>query len=181
MKAQIPATCLALALGTAALAAGASGRDGGTIRNSGSTNAPGYTIKVWSDGSTWAVHSGRTGVALGTPFTGRVPAALARQFLEDAKEARAAHAPAARCMKSASFGSVTSAVYHGWTSPDLQCPVAGGLAELASDVDRIVKSTGAAAMPGRRIPMLPNEPRRVPAEGSTSQPSATPEPAAPAS
>lgn len=181
MKGHIALACLALALGSGALAGAAFSRDGGVIRNSGSTNAPGYTIKVWSDGSTWAVHSGRTGSPQGTPVTGHVPESLAREFIEDAREARAKHAPAARCMKSASFGSVTTVLYHGWTSPDIQCPVAGELSELKTAVNRIVSLTGAEAMPGRRIPMLPNEPRRVPTEGASSRPSATPEPAGPAS
>lgn len=163
---------MALTLGCAALAA-AQARDGGIIRNSGSTNFSGYTIKVWSDGSTWAVHSNRGGNPLGSGVSGHVPQTLARTFLQDAEQARKNRIVAEHCMKSASFGSVTTAQYHGWTSPDLECPGDGFVVALAADAHKIAALLN---IQGSRRGLLPNEPRRVPVETSPAQASPTPEP-----
>lgn len=163
------------------LAAAAPLRDGGVIRNSGSTNASGYTIKVWSDGSTWAVHSNRAGVEMGAPVTGHISSALAKTFLRDAEQARKHRVVSQPCMKSASFGTTTVARYHGWTSPDLECPGDGYVVALAADAHKIAALLKIQGMPGHPIRLLPNEPRRVPAETSSGRPSPTPEPAPPAS
>lgn len=181
MKRQIAAISMALALGCAAFAA-AQTRDGAVIRNSGSTNFSGYTIKVWSDGSTWAVHSNRLGTPVGQPVTGHIPVNLAQTFLNDAQQARRNRVISRPCMKSASFGTVTSVEYHGWTSPDLECPGDGFVVALGADAHKIAAQLQIQGT--RRIPMLPNEPRRVPVEGPsapTGQPSATPEPGTSAS
>lgn len=77
-------------------------------------------------------------------------------------------------MKSASFGTVTTAEYHHWTSPDLECPGDGFVVALAADAHKIaalLKIQGE-----HRIP-LPTGPRRVPVEGGPTQASPTPEPA----
>lgn len=172
MKRQTAALTMALALGCAGFGL-AQMRDGGIIRNSGSTNFSGYTIKVWSDGSTWAAHSDRTGNAVGTPVTGHIPATLAQTFLHDAEQARKNRVISEHCMKSASFGTVTTAEYHGWTSPDLECPGGGFVVALAADAHKIaalLKIQGT-----HRIP-LPAEPRHVPVEGAPAQATATPEP-----
>lgn len=149
-------------------------QDGAVIRNSGSTNFSGYTIKVWSDGSTWAVPSNRAGTAAGTPVTGHIPANLAQRFFQDAQQARKHRVIAEHCMKSASFGSITTVQYHGWTSTDLECPGGGYVAALAADAHKIAALLKIRV--GHRA-LLPNEPRRVPTEGSPSQASPTPEPA----
>lgn len=179
MKRRMAAVTLAAALGAAAAASAAFTRDGAVIRNSGSTNFPGYTIKVWSDGSTWAVHSNREGTALDAPVTGRVPKELAVKFLTEAREAKEHGATSRPCMKSASFGSRTMVLYHEWTSPDLECPAAGYAVPLGADAHRIISLV--KFRPPHRIPLLPNEPRRVPSESPSGQASPTPEPAPSAS
>ncbi|HET9096107.1 MAG TPA: hypothetical protein VFN37_05570 [Candidatus Baltobacteraceae bacterium] len=173
MKRQMAAISMALTLACAAVAA-AQMRDGAVIRNSGSTNFSGYTIKVWSDGSTWAVPSDRAGTAVGTPVNGHISAALAQTFLRDAQQARRNRVISEHCMKSASFGTVTTVLYHGWSSPDLECPGGGFVVALGADAHKIAAQLKIAG--GRRT-LLPNEPRRVPTEGTPSQASPTPEPA----
>jgi hypothetical protein len=73
-------------------------------------------------------------------------------------------------MKSASFGSVTTVNYHGWTSGDLECP---GNPAFSSDVHAIAQAVIGVQTPTRRIPRLPNEIRRP--EGSPVQPTASPD------
>lgn len=136
----------------AVIAASASpARDGAVIANSGSTNVSGYTISVWSDGAVSAQRS-----SAGPQTSSRISSSLVTPFFADLKQAkRAGSAAELHCMKSASFGSSTHVTYHGWTSPDLECPGAG---PLATDVHAIVQ---AVALPAaQRRPMLPNEPRR---------------------
>ncbi len=127
-------------------------RDGAIISNTGSTNFAGYTIQVWSDGSSTA---------------GRIPAALVQKFFSDAKAARGLQPAGPHCMKSASFGSATSVWYHGWTSADLECSGAGTLQALAADVHQIVSTLGVQGKP-HHIPLLPNELRRLPVEATAS-------------
>lgn len=161
-----------LALTVACSAAGAAVartvvRDGGVIRDSGSTNDLGYTIKVWSDGRTWWAASDKQGTITGAPHPGRVAPALARRFLADAQAARDARASVPACMKSASFGSTLTVLWHGWVSPDLSCPGGDAAARrLRADVLAIRTATGAAG--SARSLRLPNEPRRAPAEPSPS-------------
>jgi hypothetical protein len=80
-------------------------------------------------------------------------------------------------MKSASFGTSTVVTYHHWTSPDLECPGDGYVIALAADAHKIAALLKIQGERGHAVRLLPNEPRRVPAE----QPSATPEPHAAAS
>jgi len=101
-------------------AAGAS--DGATIVDSGSTNTLGYKIDVWSDGSAKLQVQNRIGVANGSPKTFTVPPEQTARFFADLKAARQAQVAGAPCMKSASFGTSTHVAYHGWESPDLDCP-----------------------------------------------------------
>jgi hypothetical protein len=147
-------------------------RDGAIIQNSGSTNASGYTIMLWSDGSAKAVASDRTGAQFGTPATGRVPMDVVRRFFADAKAMKAEGKVTERggCMKSASFGSVTVVKYHGWTSTDLECPQGGA---LAGDAHAVASALGLpkAGNSLRRLP--PNELRRP--ESTPAQASPSPE------
>ncbi|HET6896592.1 MAG TPA: hypothetical protein VFH72_14505 [Candidatus Baltobacteraceae bacterium] len=177
MKRQIAALGMAAALGCSGAASASNIRDGGVIRNSGSTNFSGYTIKVWSDGSTWAVHSNRAGTPIDRPVTGHIPEDLARRFLDDAKQARKNGDVSQPCMKSASFGTSTVVSYHGWTSPDLECPGGGFIETLGQETHKIAALLKIEGVQPRRIPRLPNEPRRVPSDSPSGQPSATPEPA----
>src|SRR5690348_13749410 len=168
----------AIGVGAALLCIGvaiaASGRDGAIIRNTGSTNFPGYTIKVWSDGSAWAVRANRTGQQTGRPSTQSIPKELAQKLLADAKAAKlSGHVIGQSCMKSASFGSTTVVEYHGWTSPDLECPGDGFVIALGSDAKKIAAALQIINAPTRRG-LLPNEVRRPP-ESAPTQPAPTPE------
>lgn len=177
MKRQLAALAMAIAFGCLGAASASNIRDGGVIRNSGSTNFSGYTIKVWSDGSTWAVHSNRAGTPIDSPVRGHIPADLAKRFLDDAKQGRKNRDISQHCMKSASFGTSTVVVYHGWTSPDLECPGGGFVETLGQQAHKIAALLKVAGVQPRRIPMLPNERRRAPGDTQSGQPSATPEPA----
>jgi hypothetical protein len=171
-----------VALGVVALTAAAVGciamaarpRDGAVIHNTGSTNFSGYTIKIWSDGSASAVQSNRGGMTTGKPVSGRVDVNLAHKFFTDLKAAKeSGHVISQSCMKSASFGSTTVVQYHGWTSPDLECPGEGFVVALAAEAHEIAQALQVRRAPVRR-PLLPNEPRRVP-ESFPSQASPSPE------
>lgn len=169
MKASTMLLAAVLAGLAASSALGASERDGATIQNSGSTNSAGYVIKVWSNGTTSVQSANRAGVTTGTPRQVAVPQSLVQQFLTDVRTAKnQGHGPTVRCMKSASFGTSTIVRYHGWLSSDLECP---GDAQLTGDVHSIVEAAQAGGV-RRRIPMLPNEPRRP---ETTPQATATPE------
>ncbi len=166
------------ALSAAGIALAAAARDGAVIRNTGSTNFSGYTIKLWSDGSAAVVRSNRAGDAMAPPRAGSVPMDTVRKFFGDLKAAKDSGKVIGRtCMKSASFGSATVVQYHGWTSPDLECPGDGFVVALAAEAHEI-----AAALQVRRVPMhpvirralMPNEPRRVP-QGPPVQASPSPE------
>lgn len=140
-------------------------RDGATIVNSGSTNTARYTITLWSDGT------GTTQVGAASPAPFSVPKEAAERFFSDVKAARSNGAQLQHCMKSASFGSRTIVQWHGWSSPDLQCPpFTAEVSALAKDVSEV--QSAANIHPGsplmRRIPM-PVEMRM--------QPSASPSPA----
>lgn len=172
---KISATLVVLAIVAigAGIACAARARDGAIIHNTGSTNFAGYTIKLWSDGSASVVRSNRGGGSLGTPVSGSVPADVARKFFSDLKAAKASGNVAGRaCMKSASFGSSTVVQYHGWTSPDLECPGDGFVVALASETHAIAAALQVRATPVRR-PLMPNEPRRP--ETVPTQASPTPE------
>jgi hypothetical protein len=132
-------------------AAAAGGRDGAVIVNSGSTNTAGYKIDVWSDGSASVTLQNRMGVAQSSPKPFTVTAALAKNFLGTLKAARDGHATGSPCMKSASFGSTTRVTWHGWTSPDLECPPDNALvAAIAHDAGLIRQASGIDTGPGRR-------------------------------
>lgn len=153
------ACILVPALAVAALAGPA--RDGAIITNSGSTNVRGYTIKIWSDGS---VSSPQSQVA-------HIDRTLASRFFADLQASKRAGSMGSKtCMKSASFGSVSTVKYHGWNPGDLECP---GNPALSSDVHAIAQAVIGAQVPVRRIPRLPNEVRRP--EGTPVQPSASPD------
>lgn len=165
----------AIALGALAslafIPAAAAQRDGAIIQNSGSTNFSGYTIKVWSDGSTSAVRSRRGGAPLGEATSGQIPLSVAQKLFEDLASAKQSGRIArGSCMKSVSFGSSTVVIYHGWSSPDLTCPGGGLTGALAADTGTV---TAALHIQGQHmIPMLPNERRRP--EGASASPEAKP-------
>jgi hypothetical protein len=108
--------------------------------------------------------------------SGHIPSTLALTFLHDAQQARMNRVISRPCMKSASFGTVTTVLYHGWASPDLECPGDGFVVALGADAHKIAALLKMQGVPGRRIPLMPNEPRRMPAQPQSGQPSPSPEP-----
>jgi hypothetical protein len=163
MKSKAAAVILGLAIACVAHVHASGMHDGALIRNTGSTNFSGYSIKVWSDGTTWAVHANRMGDPVDTPQSGHVDARLAQTFLHDAQQARRNRLLAPQhCMKSASFGTSTVVLYHDWTSPDLECPSNDGFAvALATDAHKIVAALRLQGLPTHALPrLLPNEQRR---------------------
>jgi len=139
-------------------------RDGAIIRNSGSTNTAGFTIEVWSDATGSASEAGATPKPFG------LRSDISAQFFADLHAARAENAPAAHCMKSASFGTSTVVQWHGWTSPDLQCrPSSATLRALARDVDAIEAASGITTQIRHRIG-LPHDLRKIPTPTPEEQP-----------
>lgn len=172
-----------LSLGCFAFGLAAAGRDGAVIVNSGSTNFSGYTIKVWSDGSAQSYHSRVGAPPLDKPVAGRVPPSLAQRLLADLKTAKHAGRLIPRpCMKTPSFSVTMVAVYHGWTTPDLICGGDALVNAVGSDANKVVAALGIKPLGSHRVPLLPNEKRRLPPEASPQpQASASPEPAPSAS
>jgi hypothetical protein len=133
-------------------------RDGATIHNSGSTNTAGFTIAIWSDGT------GNVSMQNGNPRAVVISDDLTTRFFTDLQAARTENAPPSHCMKSASFGTTTSVAWHGWQSPDLQCPSSSpNMSALAKDVQAIEAAVGAGAGTPRRIGLPPDLRKNPPA------------------
>lgn len=142
---------LAPALSTAAE------RDSATIRNSGSTNTAGFTIALWPNGT------GNVSMQNGNPRDVTIAHDLITRFFADLQAAQTADAPRSHCMKSVSFGTTTSVAWHGWQSPDLQCPpFSPHVAALAKDVQDIEAAVGAAPGSLRRIGLPPSSRKNPP-------------------
>ena len=143
--------------------------DGATITNSGSTNAAGYTIRVWSNrNAAVSVRGPQRFVTTAPARTLQLDQDLTTRFFADLKAARANPGMPGHCMKSASFGTSTHVAWHDWTSFDLQCPPYGGAQGLlAQDVKLIESAANVNTM--RRIP-IPGNMRMIP----TAAPEVTP-------
>ena len=133
-------------------------RDGATIQNSGSTNTAGFTITLWSDGtSSVAMHGGNARALVIAPD-------LTARFFTDLRAAQLENAPPQHCMKSASFGTATTVTWHAWRSPDLQCPpFSANLRTLAQDVQAIEAAAGIGPGSPRRIGLPPSLRKNPPA------------------
>ncbi len=153
---RIFAVAILLALLSAVAVAGTLHRqDGASIVDSGSTNTQGFKVDVWS--------TGRAHISVANSSRwGRIESELSGKLFADLKAARNANAQGQSCMKSASFGSRRIASWHGWSSPDLQCPLDGPAAALKADVDALVTQLNLSQPPGRIIRLPRNEPRSVP-------------------
>lgn len=156
MKRMLLAGLAFAAASVAIVAIAAGGRDGAVIRNSGSTNTAGYLIKVWSDGQAQVTMRGSQ-----VPRSFTIDGALASSFFTDVKAARANPGTPGHCMKSASFGTTTTVLWHGWLSSDLQCPpYTPAMQALLADVRAIEQAGNISSGPRRtRIPL---EPRMIP-------------------
>ncbi|MEA2664370.1 MAG: hypothetical protein QOI11_1314 [Candidatus Eremiobacteraeota bacterium] len=117
------------------------------IVNSGSTNTAGYTLRVRDDGWTTLAQAGATQHK-------RLDKALAARFFADLRAAGPLGAlPRAMCMKSTSFGSVTTVSYRGARSPDLSCPGSSSAeTALGADVNALRDAAGVSQTPGRQLP-----------------------------
>ena len=176
MRFQAPLAALALLT----LAAAPCRLDGARIFDTGSTNAPGYTIAVRSDGTGWWRSTTRGSQNLTTAHTFTIAQGIARRFLAAMSAGRANGVRGVPCMKSASFGHSVFALWHGWRSPDITCPLDGALAQrIAASIHAVIAASGMPAPTvGRRIGLPGNEPRRQPSEPSpagspTAQPRST--------
>ena len=156
MKRVLLASLAFAAAAIAIVAIAAGGRDGAVIRNSGSTNTAGYIIKVWSDGQAEVTMRGAL-----APRSFTVNPSIAKSFFTDVKAARANPGTPGHCMKSASFGTVTTVLWHSWASSDLQCPpYTAPMQALLADVRAIEQAGNISSAPRRtRIPL---EPRMIP-------------------
>jgi hypothetical protein len=112
------------------------------IVNSGSTNVAGYTLRVRDNGWTTLDQAGATQHK-------RVGEALAARFFADLRAAGPLDAlPRAMCMKSTSFGSVTTISYRGARSPDVSCPsTSAAQAALGTDVNALRDAAGVSTRP----------------------------------
>jgi hypothetical protein len=106
------------------------------IRNSGSTNIAGYTIVVHPDHSADVYSNGATQHAM----VGAAQAAWLFAKLDQAMPLDSLGA--ARCMKSASFGSTLTIAYRGQMTPDLSCAGDAAARELARTAEVIVNQIG---------------------------------------
>jgi hypothetical protein len=145
------ALCLGLSLGCSSSAAVP---DGLHVVDGGSTNAAAWTIALRSDANAIVTVSGAA------HRSAHLRSDLTARTFADVKAARASGAVARSCVKSASFGSSMRVRWHGWTSPDLNCPTAvPSIAALAADVAEL-RAQARLISPQRR--QLPPEVRRIP-------------------
>ncbi len=142
--------------------------DGGRIIDTGSTNAPGFTIAVRSDGTGWWRPTARMGANPTAPHTFTIAQGVARRFLAAMNDGRTDGVRGVPCMKSASFGHSVFAIWHGWRSPDITCPLDSAEARsIAASIHAVIAASGMPAPAvGRRMTLPGNEPRRQPSEPS---------------
>jgi len=151
-----------------ALAAAPCRLDGARILDTGSTNVPGFTIAVRSDGTGWWRPSMRMGKPEAAKHTFTIAEGIARRFLAAMERGRAQGVRGVPCMKSASFGHSVFAIWHGWRSPDITCPLDTATARrIATSIHAVIAASGMPApIVGRRIGIPGYEPRRQPSEPS---------------
>ena len=151
--------------------------DGARILDTGSTNVAGFTMAIRSDGTGWWRPSTRMGQPTAPARTFTIAQGIARRFLDALADGRAQHVRGVPCMKSASFGHSVFALWHGWRSPDITCPLDSTSARaIAADIHAVIAASGMPAPTvGRRIGLPGNEPRRQPSEPSPAG-SAPPQP-----
>ena len=154
MTTGLLAVCAAAALSVS------TSKDGASIVDSGSTNTGGYTIHVWSDGTAAVTYQNGADTAP-SPKSFTFSPSVAARFFADLKAARGGKAHAERCMKSASFGTSTHVYWHGWSSPDLDCPPGDPLTSaILKDVNAI-RSAGKVTAAPLHGGMFPGGPPRV--------------------
>ena len=153
--------CASALLGTAAVQQS----DCAVIRNSGSTNTRGFTISIWPDAT------GQVSTPPDPVKSIQLRKDLTDRFFTDLRAARTNPGTPTHCMKSASFGTTTVVQWHGWTSPDLQCPpFSSDVQALASDV-RQIQSAADVRTGGLHRIHLPGDVRMIPTPTPEVQPS----------
>ncbi len=97
------------------------------IRNSGSTNSPGFTLTIFNDGSGSLIYE-KCKIAPSRPQCQKQNKTfplqafqlnMIRQYLAQISSIR--NIPNHYCTKSASFGSITKLLYNGQESGDISC------------------------------------------------------------
>jgi hypothetical protein len=116
------------------------------IRNSGSTNTRAYTIVVYPDGAADVT----VGDATGHRRVAHPQTAWLFAKLEAAMPLTAL--PAARCMRSISFGTSTTIAFRGERTPDLNCAADPASQELARTTRVIVEQLGISVLRPLTIP-----------------------------
>jgi hypothetical protein len=115
------------------------GPNDAVIRNSGSTNTAGYTIVVHPDATAVLDLDGTTAAK-------PIDKPMADAFFATLRAAGPVDKVATgHCMRSASFGSVTTVTFGGKTSGDLGCGTDPTLKSLHAAVARIADQVGATA------------------------------------
>jgi hypothetical protein len=96
--------------------------DAAIIVNSGSTNSDGYRIVVPKSGKAAYSSTSRRSPAPSNTKTRKLPGSMITRFYADIDAAKPlSDLPAARCMKSASFGTTLTIEIGGQKTPDLSC------------------------------------------------------------
>lgn len=125
------------------------------ITNSGSTNTPGFTLTINKDGSGAITYTGQPGTfkhednrtfSAGTFQTQQLSTILNK--IHDVSTI-----PSHGCLKSISFGTVTTISYNGKTSSDLSCLSKQDgqlMVDLKTLIQRMYASVNAIA-PGRNV------------------------------
>jgi hypothetical protein len=113
-------------------------------------------MNVWSDASAAVTLRTRAGEARSAAKSFTISPTLASTFFADLKAAKDGNAASVHCMKSASFGTSTHIEWHGWTSPDLDCPPGDKLMQaLIRDVNAIRAAGNVQTVPYDRLPSGP--------------------------
>ncbi|HUY11536.1 MAG TPA: hypothetical protein VMV73_04665 [Candidatus Dormibacteraeota bacterium] len=151
--------------------------DGARIVDTGSTNVAGFTMGIRADGTGWWKIASRSPLSTGAPHSFTIPVATATRLLATLADGRALQSKGVPCMKSASFGYSLFALWHGWRSPDIACPLRDASSRsIASAMHAVIAASGMPTLgPGHRVTLPTNEPRRQPIESSPAG-SATPRP-----
>ena len=117
-----------------------------TILQSGSTNARGYGVTIYDDGSATAVLNAAESALQSSPArtqqfpAGTIDAGRLQALLTQIGDVSTI--PAGRCAKSVSFGTRTQISYQAKISGDLQCirgPAQGPLLRTAEELSQLVR------------------------------------------
>src|SRR5579872_2146954 len=114
------------------------------IKDSGSTNTPGYRLIVYASGKAEWTLSRRRNSPVCSRSKGKLSPDLAQRFFQDLRGLMPlSNLPVEHCVKSASFGRTLRLSYGGTESPDLTCAASGtGAEKLRDDLSEINTALG---------------------------------------